>query len=143
MQGATRRYSQVLLPCSVDDHHLGVALGGLHRRLVATSSGPHCHIRSRAPRRHLRSDDAPPFHLSSCRLPSIRPRHHCPRWYQLLDVSSRSSRPRFGTVREGLADILEAAGIVEDDKWIVSWDGSRLEVDHKRPRVEVELSTVD
>ena len=29
---------------------------------------------------------------------------------------------------QGLADLLEKRGVVKDDKWIVSWDGSRLEV---------------
>lgn len=41
---------------------------------------------------------------------------------------------------QGLADLLEKAGIVEDDKWIVSWDGSRLRKDASRPRVELVLT---
>ena len=40
---------------------------------------------------------------------------------------------------QGLADLLEHRGIVTDDKFIVSWDGSRLEVDRESPRVEVTL----
>lgn len=40
---------------------------------------------------------------------------------------------------QGLADFLETRNIISDDKWIRSWDGSRLEVDHRRPRVEVEI----
>ena len=40
---------------------------------------------------------------------------------------------------QGLADLLEKRGVVKDDKWIVSWDGSRLDCDRERPRVEVEL----
>ena len=40
---------------------------------------------------------------------------------------------------QGLADLLEKRGVLEDDKWIVSWDGSRLDCDRERPRVEVEL----
>lgn len=41
---------------------------------------------------------------------------------------------------QGLADLLEAAGVVKNDKWIVSWDGSRLFKDAARPRVELMLS---
>ena len=41
---------------------------------------------------------------------------------------------------QGLADLLEKAGIVENDKWIVSWDGSRLRKDASRPRVELVLT---
>lgn len=40
---------------------------------------------------------------------------------------------------QALADALQAAGVVEDDKLCVSWDGSRLLVDKARPRVEVTL----
>lgn len=41
---------------------------------------------------------------------------------------------------QGLADILEKAGIVANDKWIVSWDESRLCKDASRPRVELVLT---
>jgi hypothetical protein len=44
---------------------------------------------------------------------------------------------------QGLADILEEAGVVENDKWIESWDGSRLMKDAVKPRVEVTLSWDD
>ena len=44
---------------------------------------------------------------------------------------------------QGLADVLEKAGIVENDKWIVSWDGSRLRKDASRPRVELVLTTTE
>jgi hypothetical protein len=43
---------------------------------------------------------------------------------------------------QGLADLLQKRGIVADDKLIVSWDGSRLAVDRKRPRVEITLTEV-
>lgn len=43
---------------------------------------------------------------------------------------------------QGLADALEAAGIVANDKWIVQWDGSRLAKDAKRPRIEVTLTAL-
>ena len=43
---------------------------------------------------------------------------------------------------QGLADLLEKRDVVADDKWIVSWDGSRLDCDRERPRVEVELEVM-
>ena len=43
---------------------------------------------------------------------------------------------------QGLADLLEKHGVVADDKFIVSWDGSRLDHDKADPRVEVELEEV-
>lgn len=42
---------------------------------------------------------------------------------------------------QALADALEDAGVVADDKWIVAWDGSRLDADPKRPRIELTIST--
>lgn len=43
-------------------------------------------------------------------------------------------------LEEATADILEAAGIIANDRNIVSWDGSRIAgVDGKNPRVEIEL----
>lgn len=39
-----------------------------------------------------------------------------------------------------VSDALERAGVVLDDKLIVSVDGSRLAIDRKRPRVEIELT---
>jgi hypothetical protein len=44
---------------------------------------------------------------------------------------------------QGLADLLEAAGVVSDDRWIESWDGSRLLWDRERPRVEIELTAAE
>lgn len=40
---------------------------------------------------------------------------------------------------QALADALETAGVLVNDKHIVSWDGSRLAKDKNRPRVEVEI----
>lgn len=44
---------------------------------------------------------------------------------------------------QALADALESAGVLSDDKWIVQWDGSRLAKDAKRPRIEVTLTALD
>lgn len=41
---------------------------------------------------------------------------------------------------QGLADLLQEAGVVTDDKWIVQWDGARLRKDPKWPRVEIEIT---
>jgi hypothetical protein len=41
---------------------------------------------------------------------------------------------------QALGDLLEAARIIENDKWIVSWDGSRLMKDAHQPRIEVILT---
>jgi hypothetical protein len=40
---------------------------------------------------------------------------------------------------QGLADVLEHGGVVANDKYLTSWDGSRLRIDRARPRVELEL----
>lgn len=44
---------------------------------------------------------------------------------------------------QGVADLLEDRKVVADDRQIVSWDGSRLEVDRTTPRTVIELQTVD
>ncbi len=41
---------------------------------------------------------------------------------------------------QALADALEAAGVVANDRLIASWDGSRLGKDTGRPRIELELA---
>lgn len=43
---------------------------------------------------------------------------------------------------QGLADLLQHGGVVADDKYIVSWDGSRLLKDASRPRVELVLTPI-
>lgn len=40
------------------------------------------------------------------------------------------------------ADILENAGVIMDDKQILSWDGSRIMGKDKDPRVEIEIRTL-
>ena len=41
---------------------------------------------------------------------------------------------------QGLADVLQEGGIVDDDVRLVSWDGSRLKKDAANPRTVVVLS---
>ncbi len=43
---------------------------------------------------------------------------------------------------ESLADLLQDVGIIQNDKLIEDWDGSRRLVDKARPRVEVYISVV-
>lgn len=40
---------------------------------------------------------------------------------------------------QALADALEKAGVITNDRLIVSWDGSRLAKDAQRPRVELTV----
>lgn len=40
---------------------------------------------------------------------------------------------------QAIADFLQKAGVVIDDKWIVSWDGTRLDKDADQPRIELVL----
>lgn len=44
---------------------------------------------------------------------------------------------------QGVADVLQEAGVVSDDKWFTQFDGTRLRVDRKRPRVEIVLCAVE
>lgn len=41
---------------------------------------------------------------------------------------------------QALADALQEAGVVADDRLIASWDGSRLHKDSARPRIELEIA---
>lgn len=43
---------------------------------------------------------------------------------------------------QALGDLLEAACIIENDRLIASWDGSRLLKDAVQPRIEVVISRV-
>jgi Holliday junction resolvase RusA-like endonuclease len=53
------------------------------------------------------------------------------------------SKPDLINLEEATADILEVAGVVENDRNIVSWDGSRIMgIDRDNPRVEIEIQEV-
>lgn len=43
---------------------------------------------------------------------------------------------------EAIADALQEAGIVHNDSLITQWDGSRMLLDRKNPRIEVELTAI-
>lgn len=44
---------------------------------------------------------------------------------------------------EGLADLLEKRGVIENDRQIIQWDGTRKFIDRENPRVEVVLEAVE
>jgi len=43
---------------------------------------------------------------------------------------------------QALADLLEKACVLKNDRQIVSWDGSRLKKDAENPRIEVSIQEV-
>ncbi len=43
---------------------------------------------------------------------------------------------------KGLGDFLQRARLLSNDKHIASWDGSRLDIDRVRPRVEIEITVL-
>jgi len=43
---------------------------------------------------------------------------------------------------KGFGDFLQKARLLSTDRHIASWDGSRLDVDHARPRVAVEIEVL-
>lgn len=44
---------------------------------------------------------------------------------------------------QAIADMLEEAGVVSNDRLIEAWDGSRLLKDARRPRVELTLTPLE
>jgi Holliday junction resolvase RusA-like endonuclease len=44
---------------------------------------------------------------------------------------------------QALADALEKAGVLVNDRLIVSWDGTRIAKDNMRPRIELEIEPLD
>ncbi len=58
-------------------------------------------------------------------------------------MPDKRSWPDLLGLEQATADILQKAGIIDNDRNIVSWDGSRIVgVDKKRPRAEVEIREV-
>lgn len=44
---------------------------------------------------------------------------------------------------QALADAMEKAGVVRNDSFIVSWDGSRMDKDAANPRIEITLTALE
>lgn len=78
------------------------------------------------------------WHLKQYRVSTITtPVNACALYW----MPNRRGKPDLLGLEQATADILEAAGIVENDVLIVSWDGSRvMGVDKADPRVEITLS---
>lgn len=48
-----------------------------------------------------------------------------------------------GNYLAAVCDALERAGVVENDRLIQSFDGSRLLIDRKNPRIELEITPME
>lgn len=48
-------------------------------------------------------------------------------------------RPDLTNLLQATADILEKAGVIDDDRNIVSWDGSRIAGVSSMPRAEIDI----
>jgi Holliday junction resolvase RusA-like endonuclease len=58
-------------------------------------------------------------------------------------MPNRRSWPDLLGLEQATADILEAAGVIKNDRDIVSWDGSRIiGVDKKNPRTEITIREI-
>jgi Holliday junction resolvase RusA-like endonuclease len=44
---------------------------------------------------------------------------------------------------QALADILQELGVIQDDKYIAHWDGTRLLKDATKPRIELEIEVLE
>jgi Holliday junction resolvase RusA-like endonuclease len=52
-------------------------------------------------------------------------------------------RPDLNNLMAATADILEKAGVIGDDREIISWDGSRIMGVSPNPRAEITIRGVD
>jgi len=52
-------------------------------------------------------------------------------------------RPDLNNLMAATADILEKAGVIRNDRDIVSWDGSRIMGVSHNPRVEIVITSMD
>lgn len=95
----------------------------------------------------------------------ILPSHAHEAWYASVFHSAKRQRPGAGPIRcpvncaalflrdrligdavgyyQAVADLLQKAGIIENDALIVSWDGSRLGKDAANPRIELFLTPTE
>jgi hypothetical protein len=48
-----------------------------------------------------------------------------------------------GNFLSAICDVMEAAGVCVNDKWIQAFDGSRLRLDYVNPRCELYLFEID
>ncbi len=80
--------------------------------------------------------------------PLLQKQHGCPpiidpvKIRALYWLPSRRSWPDLVGLMQATADILEEAGVIANDRNIVSWDGSMIAGVSNRPRVEIEMERV-
>ena len=67
------------------------------------------------------------------------PKFKCDVEVRALFHMPSKQRPDLCNLMQSIADILEKAGIIENDRNIASWDGTRLMVDRDEPRVDIEI----
>lgn len=68
--------------------------------------------------------------------PLVSERVNCRAWFFV----KRSQHGDAVGYYQGLADLLQKRGVLENDRLIGAWDGSDLFVDEIRPRVEIVLT---
>ena len=79
---------------------------------------------------------APPI---SDRLGSIGSRE-CPVHVCAMLFAGKGMEPDLSGAEETVGDMLQECGIIENDRWIKSWDGSRvLTSDKDNPRTELYI----
>lgn len=62
-----------------------------------------------------------------------------PVWVRAAFYLAKRQRPDLTNLEEAVGDMLEKAGVISNDYWIASWDGSRKFKDWDRPRVEITI----
>jgi len=77
-------------------------------------------------------------------LPSIGTRE-CPVWVKASFYCARGGRePDLDGLFVACGDLLEKSGIIENDRWIKSWDLSRaITSDGRNPRTEIVIRKYD
>ena len=64
-------------------------------------------------------------------------------WVRALFYLPTARLSDLSNLLEAPADALERAGVIENDRNIVSWDGSRRYIDRDRPRIELLITRTD
>lgn len=55
--------------------------------------------------------------------------------------AGKGTEPDLSGVLETIGDILQDGGVIENDRWVKSWDGSRVYThDKDHPRVELDIT---
>lgn len=71
--------------------------------------------------------------------PSAGPTFTTPVTMRCQIYRDRAGRADLLNYLAAVSDMLQEAGVIEDDLLVASTDGSRLRIDRERPRVEIEL----